>query len=78
MRFTVQVLDDDGDAVVGKRVHVSFTGLLRGWLEEFTDDDGQAVFDYENVEPGEAAIFVNDEKFGPYDISDGDGLTVNI
>jgi hypothetical protein len=78
VQFNVQVLDDDGDPVVGKKVTVIFTSFFRGWLEEFTDDDGQAEFDYDSVEPGKANIYVDDVKYGPYQLDDGDEYTVEI
>ncbi len=78
MRFTVYVVDEDERPVAGKKVHVSFSGLLRGWLEEFADDDGHAVFDYDNVEPGEATITVSGETHGPYSVDDGDSFTIQV
>jgi len=77
MQFSIQVLDEDGDAVVGKRVGVMFTSIFRGGLEAFTDDDGLAVFDYD-VDPGEIDIYVNGEKQATHYVEDGDGFTVNI
>ncbi len=78
MCFDVYVVDEDDNPIEGKRVRVTFTSLLRGWLEEFTDDEGHAEFDYENVEPGEAWITVSDESHGPYYIEDGSGFTIQI
>lgn len=78
MRFTVYVVDDDGRPIKGKRVHVLFTSFFRGWLEEFTDDEGHAVFDYDNVAPGEATITVSDETHGPYSVDDGDSFTIQV
>lgn len=78
MTFKVYVVDEDDNPVEGKRVHVSFTSFFRGWLEEFTGEDGHAVFDDERIDPGEAVIVVNDETHGPYDIDDGDGITIQI
>lgn len=78
MQFKVRVLDEDGDAVVGKEVTVLFTSMFRGSLEEYTDDEGQADFDYNKVKPGEAKIYVDGVAYGPYYIEDGDGYTVNL
>lgn len=78
MRFSVQVIDEDGNPVIGKKVHVSFTSFIRGWLEQYTDEYGHAVFDEYDVEPGEADIVVDEEKQGTYQIDDGDSFTVNI
>lgn len=78
MRFVVYVVDDDESPVEGRKVHISFTSIWRGWLEEFTDEDGFAVFDDENLDPGEATIAVADVTHGPYDIDDGDSFTIQI
>jgi hypothetical protein len=75
MTFDVFVVDDDGDPVAGVRVRVQFTSILRGYIEAYADDDGHAEFD-EDVNPGEAMIYVRGESFGPYNIDDGDGYTV--
>ncbi len=77
MTFDVYVVDGDGDPVRGVKVTVIFS-FPRGWLAEYTDDDGHAEFAYENVAPGTAEIFVRDEKSGPHYIEDGSGFTVAI
>lgn len=76
MRFTVYVVDEEERPLEGRRVHLSFTSLLRGWLDESTDDDGHAVFD--DVEAGEATITVSGETHGPYWVDDGDSFTIQV
>jgi len=46
----------DGKPVKGKKVFVSFDGLLRGWLEEYTDSSGDAHFE---AEPGSGKVMVD-------------------
>lgn len=77
MKFTIQILDMDGKAVVGKRVGVMFTSFLRGGLEAFTDRDGLAIFRH-NVDPGEIDIYVNGRKQATHYVQDGSGFTVAI
>jgi hypothetical protein len=78
MYFKVQVVDDDGDGVAGCKVTVVFTSVLRGFLEEYSDDDGQAEFGFDALEPGSAEIFTGGEKHGPYYIEDGGGFTITL
>ena len=78
MYWTVQVLDSDGDPVKGAEVTTMFTSMWRGKLDEFTDEDGQASFGFDDCSQGEAKIYVRGQSFGPYYIEDGDGLTVNL
>ncbi len=78
MRFTVQVVDESGEPVGDKKVTVMFTSLLRGWVEEFTDGDGQADFDDGAIAPGDAKIYIDDVVRGPYYIDDGDSYTVEV
>ena len=77
MRFTIQVLNENGKPVAGKRVTVIFTSFLRGSLDDYTNDDGLAVFDYE-VNPGEIGIYVNGDKQATDYAEDGEVFTVNI
>jgi len=46
----------DGKSVKGKKVFVSFDGLLRGWAEEYTDSNGDANFD---ANPGIGKVMVD-------------------
>lgn len=74
--FSVYVVDSNDDPVVGKRVVVDWS-ILRGQLEEFTDDSGHAWFESPGDE-GEGTIYVDGENQGEYHIEDGDGYTVQI
>lgn len=77
--FDVQVLDDDGSPVVGKRVHVNFPGTFgASWLDEFTDEDGHASFETGSDDHDEVNIQVGGKWFGPYDLEDGAGYTVTL
>ncbi len=76
----VQVLDCDGNPVTGRKVKIDIAGIWKGGtLEEFTDDEGHAAFetaaDYEDGR--EVRIYVGDQSFGPYDLSD-DAFTVTL
>lgn len=78
MFWTVEVLDSSGSPVIGIKVKTSFTSLLRGALEEFTDSSGHASFGFDECKKGEAKIYVKGQSFGPYYIRDGEGFTVNL
>ena len=54
---TVRVFSkSSGKAIKGKKVSVSFDGLLRGMATEYTDSSGDAHF---NVEPGSGKVYVD-------------------
>ena len=79
-QLDVQVLDEDGDPVVGARVKIDIAGLWSGGtLEERTDEDGHASFetagDYESYR--KLRIHVRGQSFGPYDIDEG-AFTVQL
>ena len=78
MTFDVHVIDDDGDAVEGTLVRVSFPGIINGgWLEEFTDEEGHAEFDSAN-DHDEVSIRVRGEWYGPFEVSEGAGFTISV
>jgi len=73
--FEVRVVDDEDDGLSGRRVTLSFTGLLRGTTaEEHTDSRGCATFD--GYEEGEVKVFVDGSDCGTYDYEDGGSITV--
>ena len=79
-RVDVYVLDRDGDPVSGTTVTIDIKGIWKGGtLEADTDEDGHAEFetsaDYEDGR--QVKIYVRDESFGPYDLSDG-SFTVTL
>jgi hypothetical protein len=70
----VQVLDNEGDPVSGRKVTIFIDGILTGGsLESFTDDDGHAEFETAGDYPDyrELNIYVRGESFGPYQIGGG-------
>jgi hypothetical protein len=81
MRIDVQVLDAEDRPLRDKSVYISFTLFSLGEWHGFPDDDGHVSWgsDDNYVEGDhEALIRVDDEEFGPYLMSDGDGFTVNL
>ena len=42
--FSVKVVDEDGDPKSGAEVSVSYMGLLSGFEEDYTDEDGWVSF----------------------------------
>ena len=69
----VRVLDADGDPLEGLRVRVVIDAVKREDFEEYTDEEGHAVFETAaDYEPStELTIFVKGKPFGPYEIDDG-------
>jgi hypothetical protein len=75
MGFDVHVVNEEGDAIEGARVVLSFTSVLRGVsTEEYTDSDGHADFD--GYDDGEVQVFVNGSSYGTYHYEDGGGITI--
>ncbi len=75
--FSVRVVSLDGGerGIPGRKVMISFTSLIRGFLEERTDGGGVAYFD--TVE-GEAKVFVDGDHVDTHSFGDGDQVTVSI
>ncbi len=78
MFFDVYVTYDNGDPVKGREVDVEFLGLTRGFVHGRTDNSGHASMGEDLLAPGQANIWVAGESYGPYDIDDGDGITIEI
>lgn len=59
--FTIKVVDrSSGRPVFGKKVQVFFDGFFRGHTSnEYTDDEGEAHFDYDN---GDGKVYVGSEE----------------
>lgn len=75
--YDVQVVDEDGNPVAGRRVHASFPEIVGAtWLEEFTDEDGHANFETASDEHYKVNLQVGGEWYGPYDLEDGSSYTV--
>lgn len=77
--FTVQVLGSEGEPAEGIEVEAHFPSWPAGTVtsEERTDSDGQASFETVG-DHDEVTLYVEGEKHGPYDLSDGDSFTVNL
>ncbi len=55
--FTIRLINEkSGKPVVSTKVFISFSGILRGWLETYTDSNGDADFD---SDPGEGSVIVH-------------------
>ena len=76
MYFDVYVTYSDGSPGRGRDVSVEFLGLFRGFVHGYTDESGHATIGEDDLTPGQANIWVGGQCFGPYDIDDGDGITV--
>ena len=42
--FSIRIVNENGDPVVGEMVHIGYYRILQGWDEAGTDDDGWAEF----------------------------------
>ena len=78
--FDVQVLDSNDEPVEGVEVTALFPSLPTGGvtLEEYTDSEGHASFETAGDQYEIVTIFVRGEKFGPYDLEEGSGFTINL
>ena len=75
--FAIRVVDKDGSPHEGRKVHVNPTSIWKGWLEDFTDDDGWAHFTYEtNDNSIEFHLSVSGNDMGVFSADDGDTLSV--
>ena len=45
-----------GKSVENKKVFISFSSVMRGWAEEWTDSGGDANF---NVDPGNGKVVID-------------------
>jgi len=58
--ITVQVYSKStGKPLSGRKVYVSFSGLLRGGLEGYTNSNGEVHL---NADPGEGEVFVSGSR----------------
>ncbi len=78
MYFDVYVTYDDGSPARGRDVSVEFLGLTRGFVYGYRDESGHASIGEDALAPGQANIWVGSQCFGPYDIDDGDGFTIEL
>lgn len=49
---SIRVVDEDGDPVEGCKVYISF-GIWNGHDTQYTDEDGWAEFEYDNIDKDE-------------------------
>ncbi len=78
--FDVYILDSEDEPVEGVEVTALFPSLPIGGvtLEEYTDSGGHASFETAGDHHKEVTLLVRGEKFGPYDLEEGVGLTLNV
>ena len=80
----VLVLDGDGDPVSGTEVTIylhegnALADLWKGGtLDAYTDDNGHAEFETA-TDHRYITIRCRGQEFGPYDLDDGYGFTINL
>jgi hypothetical protein len=62
--FTVRVIrGSTGSAISNEKVFVSFDSIFRGWLEQRTDEKGEAHFD---ADPGRGKVIVRGSTLETY------------
>ena len=81
-KFSIRVVDDDGDGVRGAKVSYQ-CGRMSGVGNEYTDDDGWAEFDIigETLGPGVIPIrkiWINGEEVSDETIYPDDGDTFSF
>lgn len=77
-KWTIHVVKADDEPAHWIKVSCHF-GILRGFLTERTDDDGNAEFKLHTSRDKEyVQIYVNGEDQGEHTIEDGDSLTFSI
>lgn len=78
IEFGIRVVDEDGDAVEGAKVFVSYPFT---WSEDYTDEDGWATFERDRTMHGgvRADIYVNGEPVAEQVwIDEGDYVTFSF
>lgn len=75
MTFYVRVVNDEGDPRTVKVT--AFFGILNGFLEEYTDDDGWATFNT-SKEYDTAHIYADGEDMGDISISDEERMSFTV
>ena len=74
--FGIRVVKESGSPHVGRKVHISIHGWTRGWLEEFTDDDGWVEFETEDSSSCTFSLSVSGEDMGEFTLEDGETISV--
>jgi uncharacterized GH25 family protein len=85
MTLDVQVLYSDGKPVKGTKVHAHFdepngiSDFLRGGgMDEYTDDNGHAVFETTVKHEGTVSFSCRGHRTGPHDVEDGSAYTIQF
>ena len=73
---SIRVVDDDGEPLSGRKVHISFS-FWDGYDTVYTDDDGWAEFEYESIDADKQMyvddIYIDDVHVGEdFYLSNGD------
>lgn len=77
-RFSIRVLDDNGNPREGVGVVVDF-GHLIGHAQEYTDEGGWAEFEVsDSISTSSGEIYVNHESEGEYGLNDGDSFSFTL
>ncbi len=74
--FSIRVVKESGSPHVGRKVHITIDSIFRGWLEEFTDEDGWVTFETEDQESCSFSLTVSNEDMGNFTMEDGETMSV--
>lgn len=85
MTYDVRVLYSDGKPIRGTKVHAHFDerGLLSdlmngGGMDEYTDDNGHAVFETTVKHEGTVSFSCSSHRTGPHRAKDGGAYTIQF
>jgi hypothetical protein len=77
--FSIRVVDSDGDPRESVRVQVSDPRPIGdGSLEEYTDADGWAYFEWPNGSSAGFDVYVDGEEQGYHSLEDDDTLSFTV
>lgn len=70
MQFAIRIVTEDGDPCEGVKVSVNY-GLLYGFEDAYTDDDGWASFSPSRDDYDSCTVYLDGANYGDISISDG-------
>jgi hypothetical protein len=77
MKISVHVEYEDGSNASGKKVFLDIHGLAGNtWLEDFTDNNGNAGFELDEDGRVEITFIVDGDEYQTDTVSDGDCITI--
>lgn len=72
--FSIRIVDTDSDPIAGAKVAIMHFGLMGGYEDQYTDDEGWVTFERHSHTPNITDVYVNGESVDT-DISPDDGET---